>query len=392
MKLSRFIKAQIESIVADWEDFARTLPAGKSMTRLALRDHSREILLTIAAEMARPQSDQERAAQAEDIAVASQPAGTAAAEHGALRQMAGFDLVQLFAEFRALRASVMRSWKRSDEASTTPDSLDQIMLFNEGMDKALAESVQRYSSEVAASREMFLAVLGHDLRGPLSGINMSTLLLTKPDLDDAARHKAAARIKRASAEMGGLITDLLEYTRTRLGAGMPMEMMDCDLGAVCEDALEALRTGFPEQQFVQTLSGDLNLQADAPRLHQALSNLLANAVQHGDRGAPITLSAAGEADAVVLKVGNSGEPIAADAILVIFEPLVRAPSSVAQSQERSKTSLGLGLFIVREIVLGHGGTIEVQSSAQTGTVFSVRLPRRPAEPQFQAAAGTRREA
>ena len=380
MKLSHFITAQIGSIVADWEDFARTLPAGKSMTRLALRDHSREILLTIAVGMERPQSDQERAAQAEDISAASQPAGTPAAEHGALRQMAGFDLVQLFAEFRALRASVMLSWKRSAEASATPDSLDQIMLFNEGLDKALAESVQRYSSEVAASRDMFLAVLGHDLRGPLSGINMSTLLLAKPDLDDAARHKATARIKRASAEMGGLITDLLEYTRTRLGAGMPMELADCDLGAVCEDALEAIRTAFPEQQFVHTLSGDLNLEADARRLHQALSNLLANAVQHGDRGAPITLSAAGEADAVVLKVSNSGEPIAADALLVIFEPLVRAPSSAAQSQDRSKTSLGLGLFIVREIVLGHGGTIEVQSTAQTGTVFSMRLPRRPAEP------------
>ena len=377
MKLSQFIKTNLDSIVADWEDFARTLPAGKSMTRLALRDHSREILVSIAAEMERPQSDQERNAQAEDISTAAQPAGTAAAEHGALRQMAGFDLVQLFAEFRALRASVMLSWKRSGEASATHDSLDQMMLFNEGMDKALAESVQRYSGEVAASRDMFLAVLGHDLRGPLSGISMATLLLSKPGLDEAARHKAAARIKRASTEMGGLITDLLEYTRTRLGAGMPMELAECDVGAVCEDALEAIRTGFPEQQFVQTLSGDLNLRADAPRLHQALSNLLANAVQHGDRGAPITLSAAREADAVVLKVGNQGEPIAADALLVVFEPLVRAPSTAAQSQDRSKTSLGLGLFIVREIVLGHGGTITVQSAADSGTAFTIRLPRPP---------------
>jgi signal transduction histidine kinase len=384
MKLSHFITTHIDMIVADWEDFARTLPGGKSMTRLALRDHSREILLAIASGMERPQSDQQRVAQAEDIATASRPAGTPAAEHGALRQMAGFDLVQLFAEFRALRASVMLFWKRSDEVSATHDSLDQIMLFNEGMDKALAESVQRYSSEVATSRDMFLAVLGHDLRGPLSSISMSAQLLAKPGLDEATRHMAAARIKRASTEMSGLITDLLEYTRTRLGAGMPMELADCDLGAVCEDALEGIRTGFPEQKFVQTLSGDLNLQADAPRLHQALSNLLANAVQHGDRGAPITLSAAGEVDAVVLQVGNSGEPIAADALLVIFEPLVRAPSTAAQAHDRSKTSLGLGLFIVREIVLGHGGTIEVQSNAQSGTVFSVRLPRRVAAPQLRS--------
>ena len=381
MKLSHFIQAHIDAIVADWEAFARSLPAGKSMTQLALRDHGREILLIIAAEMDHPKSDQERTAQAEDITAAALPAGTPASEHGALRQMAGFDLVQLFAEFRALRASVMLSWRRSDEASASHDSLDQIMLFNEGMDKALAESVQRYSSEVAASRDMFLAVLGHDLRGPLSGITMSTLLLAQPNLDDAVRHKAAARIKRASTEMGGLITDLLEYTRTRLGAGMPMELADCDVGSVCEDALEAIRTGFPEQQFVQTLSGDLSLKADAPRLRQALSNLLANAVQHGDRGEPITLSAAGEPDAVVLKVGNMGEPIAADVLLVIFEPLVRAPSTAAQSQERSKTSLGLGLFIVREIVLGHGGTIKVQSTPRAGTVFTVRLPRRQAAPR-----------
>jgi signal transduction histidine kinase len=384
MRLSHFIKTHIDVIVADWEDFARTLPAGQSMTRLALRDHSREILLTIAAGMERPQSDQARAVQAEDIAAASRPAATPAAEHGALRQMAGFDLVQLFAEFRALRASVMLFWKRSNEATATHDALDQVMLFNEGMDKALAESVQRYSSEVAASRDMFLAVLGHDLRGPLQGISLSGTLLARAGLDDAARHAAAARLMRASTEMGGLITDLLEYTRTRLGAGMPMELTECDLGAVCEDALEAIRTGFPEQQFVQTLSGDLNLQADAPRLRQALSNLLGNAVQHGDRGAPITLQAVGEGDAVVLKVGNQGQPIAAESQLAIFEPLVRAPSSAAQSHDRSRTSLGLGLFIVREIVIGHGGTIEVQSTAEAGTVFTMRLPRRPGATKGQA--------
>lgn len=377
MKLSQFIREQVDAIVADWEAFARTLPAGKAMSRLALRDHSREILLTIAAEMERPKSDEQRAAEAENIAATPQSVRTPAAEHGALRQLAGFDLVQLFAEFRALRASVMASWKRSDKASASHSSLDDIMWFNEGMDKALAESVQRYSSEVAASRDMFLAVLGHDLRGPLSGIGMATLLLTKPDLPEAARHQAAARIKRACTEMGGLVTDLLEYTRTRLGAGLPLERAPCDVGTVCEDALEAIRTGFPEHQFVQTLSGDLELQADAARLRQALSNLLANAVQHGDNRSPITLSAVGEADAVVLKVGNAGEPIAADALPTIFEPLVRAPNAASQAQERSNTSLGLGLFIVREIVIAHGGTIEVQSSAEGGTVFSVRLPRAP---------------
>ncbi len=378
MSFSVFIKDNVDALVADWEAFARTLPAGQTMSTLALRDHSREILLAVAADMALPLSDGQRVAQSEEIAATPASIRTAAAEHGALRQLAGFDMVQLFAEFRAMRASVMVFWQGSGGQASGAASVEEIIRFNEGMDKALAESVQRYSGEVAASRDMFLAVLGHDLRGPLAGIDMSALLLAKPELAEATRHQAAARIKRASREMGRLITDLLEYTRTRLGSGIPIARTECDLGPVCEEALEAIRAGYPEQSFAEQMSGDLNLNADAPRLQQALSNLLSNAVQHGDRNAPITLSACGEADAVVLKVSNAGEPIPTDAMEAIFEPLVRAPSASAQAHERSRTSLGLGLFIVREIVLGHGGTIAVDSSAEAGTVFTVRLPRTPA--------------
>ena len=375
MKFSAFIKDNLDAIVADWEAFARTLPAGQSMSALALRDHSREILLAIAGDMELPQSDQQRASQAQDIVPTEASTTTAAAEHGALRQMAGFDLVQLFAEFRALRASVMAFWQRSEGAELRSSSIDEITRFNEGMDKALAQSVQRYSSEVAASRDMFLAVLGHDLRGPLSGIEMSAMLLAKAGLSDEARQRAAARIKRASRDMNRLITDLLEYTRTRLGAGIPIDRSACDLGPVCEASLEDIRAGNPEQQFVQQVSGDLCLQADAARMQQALSNLLSNAVQHGSHRSPVTLTAVGEVDAVVLKVINSGEPIPSGALAAIFEPLVQAPSASSEAHERSKTRLGLGLFIVREIVLAHGGTIAVESSISAGTVFTILLPR-----------------
>ena len=127
MHLSQFIQTRIDTIVTEWEQFARSLPPGRAMTPLALRDHGREILLGIAADMQRPQSDQQRTLQAEDIGAASRPAGTAAGEHGALRQMAGFDLVQLFAEFRALRTSVMLLWKHCDRAAVTRDALDDIL-------------------------------------------------------------------------------------------------------------------------------------------------------------------------------------------------------------------------------------------------------------------------
>jgi signal transduction histidine kinase len=289
--------------------------------------------------------------------------------------LAGFDLVQLFAEFRAMRASVMAIWQKSAGAAGLSGSIEDVTRFNEGMDKALAQSVQRYSSEVAASRDMFLAVLGHDLRGPLSGIDMSALVLAKTDLSEAARQKAAARIKRASHSMKRLITDLLEYTRTRLGAGIPIERTACDLGPVCEASLEDIRAGNPEQQFVQRMSGDLNLQADSARMQQALSNLLSNAVQHGNRQSPVTLTADGEAHDIVLRVCNSGDPIASDVLQSIFEPLVQAPNASSEAHERSRTSLGLGLFIVREIVLAHGGAISVESSAAAGTMFTIRLPR-----------------
>ncbi len=375
MKFSTFIRDNLDAIVADWEAFARTLPSAQTMSTLALRDHSREILLAIASGMDEPHTKPQRAARSRDITPAEGSATTAAAEHGALRQNAGFDLVQLFAEFRAMRASVLAFWHKSDGAGGGHSSVDEVNRFNEGLDQALAESIERYSSEVGASRDMFLAVLGHDLRGPLAGIDMSTLLLTKPGLSEAARLQGAQRIKRASREMNRLITDLLEYTRTRLGAGIPIARALCDLGPVCEESLESIRVGCPEQEFVHRMSGDLTIEADAPRLQQALSNLLNNAVQHGDRESPVQFSAEGDADAVVIKVANAGAAIPADALQSIFEPLVQAPSAGALAHERSKTSLGLGLFIVREIVLGHGGTIAVESSAERGTVFTIRLPR-----------------
>lgn len=376
MRLSTFIINNVDAIVDEWERFARTLhPLGNTLTALTLRDHCRDMLLAIAHDMEKPETAAERSSRSKGGGQPSAPLERAAEEHGALRQMAGFDLIQLVAEFRALRASVLARWPRDGVAAASP-AIEEIMRFNEGIDDALAESIERYSRELAASRDMFLAMLGHDLRGPLSGINMSTLLLGKADLSEESRHRVLLRIKRASAEMNRLVTDLLEYTRTRLGRGIPIERSVCDLGLLCEEALEAIRAGHPEQHFVAELSGNLSVEADAPRMQQVLANLLNNAVQHGDRSAPILLTAVGEEGAVVLKIANAGHPIPGDALSTIFEPLVQVPNAGAESHQRSTTSLGLGLFIVREVVLGHGGTIEVESSAQGGTVFAIRLPRR----------------
>lgn len=382
MNLSAFISNNLDSIVDEWESFAKTLlPMAGTMTSLALRDHCREILLAAVADMRTRETESQRAAKAQGNAPQAAGEDTAATVHGALRHLSGFDLVQLVAEFRALRASVLALWSRrkpvggAAEVLAGASEIEQITRFNEAIDQALAESVDSYSSAVTTSRDMFLAVLGHDLRSPLQAISMTGRLLLRPDLSDTARHEAAMRIQRCSTAMGLLISDLLEFVRTRLGSGIPLERTPCDLGPVCTTALETIRAGNPQQSFEEHISGNLVISADALRLHQALLNLLSNAVQHGDRGRTISLIAKGDDDGIEVRVTNFGRPIPESSLQTIFEPLVRAPNPGAALHEQSKTSLGLGLFIVREIVAGHGGSVTVQSSVEAGTVFTIRLTR-----------------
>ncbi len=382
MILSAFISKNLDAIVDEWESFAKTLlPMAETMSSLALRDHCREILLAVVADMQTRETESERATKSKGNAATGTGADTAATEHGALRHLSGFDLVQLVAEFRALRASVLALWKRRQAAGAQADvvagasEIEEITRFNESIDQALAESVDSYSSAVTTSRDMFLAVLGHDLRTPLQAISMTGRLLLKPELSDKARQEAAMRIQRSSTAMDLLISDLLEFTRTRLGSGIPLERTTCDLGPICAAALETIRAGNPQQDFEEHISGDLVISGDAPRLQQALVNLLSNAVQHGDRGRTISLIAEAADDEVEVRVANFGRLIPASALQSVFEPLVRAPVAGADIHEHSKTSLGLGLFIVREIVVGHGGSVTVQSSVDAGTAFTIRLPR-----------------
>ena len=253
MKLSAFIHDNLTAIADEWEAFARTLPAARDMSRLALRDHCREILATLARDM---ETSRTNVHQPDKSMKLSPPAadGTRASpaqSHGTLRHLAGFDLVQLVAEFRAMRVSVLSMWQRSGQGGTGPAAIEEITRFNEGLDQALAESIESYSVNVAASRDMFLGVLGHDLRGPLSSISMSNQLLAMGTLPAESRHRASGRITRAIKDMTGLIEDLLDYTRSRLGAGIPIHRTPCDLGQVCREAIDLVESSQPDQQFTQ---------------------------------------------------------------------------------------------------------------------------------------------
>jgi len=380
MRLAQFITEHLEEILVEWEAFASSLLSpGQVMTSLALRDHATQVLLAIAEDIESNQTDLEQLYKSKGFAQIAEATRTAAMTHGALRHLAGFDLRQLAAEFRALRASVLRLWLRQG-AQDEKTAFYQMTRFNEAIDQALAESIANYSDEVARSRDTFLAILGHDLRSPLSAIANSGLYLSAPGLLPAgAPLEAARRVNRGAARMSGMIRDLLEYTRTRLGRMIPISPEAGSMGDICRIAFDEIRAVHPERTFKLEMSGDLNGRFDPERLQQVLLNLLNNAVRHGERTQPITLSAQGDSEKVTVRVQNHGRPIPADQLQVIFNPLVQIPSALVDEDSEPSTSLGLGLYIAKQIVTMHGGTINAESSTRDGTIFSARLPRIPVE-------------
>ena len=364
LPLSGFIERNIDSIVAHWEAFARTLlPAAATMSTIALRDHARPILQAIAKHIESGQPGADNAGGA-----------TAATTHGALRHTSGFNLLQLASEYQALRASVIKLW-RSHLSKEHHAALDDLARFNESVDQALAESIASYADEVGRSRDTFLAILGHDLRSPLNAVAVSGHYLSRVGLVEGNdQSRAVARIQRGAAKMDAMIRDLLEYTRTRLGRTIPVAREPCSIGSICEAALEEMKASHPGRDFRFDTSGDLGGAFDSARLQQAFGNLLNNAVQHGAGSSPVVFEAHGSPEAVTVRVKNHGAPIPADALQVIFNPLVQLASAPEPAEYRSG-SLGLGLFIARNIVQGHGGTLEVEASGPQWTVFTARFPR-----------------
>ena len=174
MRLSAFIKVNLDVILEEWDAFAQTqLPAGRAISDEELRDHCQAILLAITDDMGREQSEAERSAKPTQVHK-SHEADTAASLHRKMRQTSSFNFLQLVGEFRAMRASVLRLWSRADAAALPKPAAEEIARFNEPLDQALAESVERYAADAAESRELFLAVLGHDVRSPLSTIRYAS--------------------------------------------------------------------------------------------------------------------------------------------------------------------------------------------------------------------------
>ncbi len=370
MKLAQFIRDHIEEILIDWDSFAQTLrPAATELSIAELRDHGKQILQEIARDIGTDQSAAQQSEKAQVNSPEEIDTDTAAASHGEARHDSGFTLLQLTAEYRALRASVLRLWMPRI-TKITARTTNEMVRFNEAIDQALAESACMFSEKNAQVRDTFLAILGHDLRNPLATMSLAGDYLTRPEVGTDSTQQMGARVKRSAATMTTMVGDLLEYARTQLGGKLPITPHLADIKEICLAALADAKAAHPKCTFELESFGELLDDFDSARLQQVFSNLLNNAAQYRSNNSPVTLIARGEPEAIMVQVNNFGPVIPVESIEDIFNPLVQLHGEAGPS-----TNVGLGLFIAREITVAHGGTIAVESNASSGTTFTVRFPR-----------------
>jgi signal transduction histidine kinase len=373
MRLADFIAANYEPILSEWVAFAETCgPAGEQMDVVGLRDHALAMLRVIVADLRTPQTDAEQAEKGRGNALDAEAIGTAAAVHGAGRADSGFTVGEMVSEYRALRASVLRLWTRENGTLTGAD-IDDLMRFNEAIDQSLAESITQYAGIVDRSKDMFVAVLGHDLRTPLGAVIMASRFMLDTGELVEPHLTLVGRIAHSATRMNEMVGDLLEFTRNRLGSGVPITRQRMDLAKEAAHAIDEITSANPRTVVKLNVSGDVTGDWDAGRVGQVISNLLGNAVQHGDADETISVTVRGESRNVVLQIHNHGSAIPAEELPGLFSPFKRIRSEAMA--EKASTSLGLGLYIVERIVVAHGGTIDVQSTDDGGTFFTVRLPR-----------------
>ena len=378
VNLSTFISKNIEQILSEWDNFAQTLFTD-SASPVILRDHAREILEELMTDIDTPQTGAQQIEKSQGLAPQDADQGSAASVHGTQRHANGISLVQLASEYRALRATVFRLWLPHMESSTAK-IVDDITRFNEAIDQALAQSILTYSENSNRVRDTFLAILGHDLRSPLFTISMAGRYFKKLQVVSRGSQQMGERVERGAASMTGMINDLLEYARTQLGGPIPLTLRRTDVQDVCLAAVEDAQAGHPDCAFELEAEGMLMGSFDGPRLQQVFSNLLNNAAQYRGAGQPVKLSIIEDGSKVVVQVRNRGPVTPAASLKAIFDPLVQLSVTEGEQKGAPTSSLGLGLFIAREITTAHGGTITAESSKEAGTVFTVRLPREfPAE-------------
>jgi len=222
-------------------------------------------------------------------------------------------------------------------------------------------------------RERFIGVLGHDLGNPLAAIRLSSAtLLARSTLTPEVR-RVVQRIDSSADRMARLVRQLLDFTRARMAGGIPLRPRDVALDDVCRRIISELELAHPDRDVHLEVRGDCRGFWDEERLAQVLSNLVANALQHSPLGTPVNVRLEGLESLQRVEVHNTGAPIPESLRARLFEPFHRAENVAGRSPRGG--GLGLGLYIVAQIIQAHGGSVEVSSTFEEGTSFVVLLPR-----------------
>ena len=236
-----------------------------------------------------------------------------------------------------------------------------------------AERLVALEKERAGFEQQLIGIVSHDLRNPVTAIMMgASTLLRRPDLEERQR-RTTERILTSAGRASRMIHDLLDFTQARLGGGLRVQRQPGDLHALVRQVVEESQASHPGRTLVLKQTGTGEGAWDADRLSQLMDNLLANALHYSPPQSTVTVVTRGEAQQVVLSVHNGGAPIPAELLPRLFQPLQRGEDTVSATR-----SVGLGLYIVDQVVRAHGGSIEVRSTQEAGTTFTVSLPRAPA--------------
>jgi signal transduction histidine kinase/CheY-like chemotaxis protein len=400
LRLAEFILANVEPILTEWEAFARTIwptvlnnPATDPAT---LRDHAEEILRATAEDIRSDQTALQQADKSKGAEVggrASARVNRASERHGWDRVGSGFELSGVVAEYRALRASVIRLWRDSGPAPDLSD-LDDLTRFNESVDQSLTEAVRSYTEKVQRDREvllasehearmdaeranrakdLFLATLGHEMRTPLNAIVGWIDILRRPERNDVHLAEGLDIIERSTNAQVQLIEDMLDVSRIVSGK-IHLDIRECDLIATINAGLDAVRPAAVARDI--TLDAQLDPAAsrawcDATRVQQIVWNLLSNAIKFTPPGGLVRVTLDREPAGTRISVSDNGRGISSELLPFVFERFRQGDNS----NRREFGGLGLGLSIVKHLVEMHGGTVEAYSAGEgQGATFTVRLP------------------
>lgn len=346
--IGAFIRANKDRLVALWkDDVLRTVPALHALTEAALLDHVFELLDGLAAWA---DGQTEEASRAFEALVEG---------HALQRLGYGVGLELLAREYSRLRMVLLGELL---PLTTDAAQRDRLRHLDEGIDHATSEAIRRYTQRREMVRDRFIGILGHDLRDPLSAVALgATMLIGDPGLAPPHR-KQAERIQRAAGRMERMVKDVLDFARGQLGEGIPTELAPVDMAEICRAIAEEV--GDPARLAV-TITGDVRGAFDRDRVHQALGNLVRNALHHGVGVVEIAAAEADDRESIVTAVTNAGPEIPIADRARLFDPF---------RGTRSREGLGLGLFIVQQIALAHGGVCSV-TCEHGRTTFAIRWPR-----------------